>query len=183
MDTGVFDKDRYFDVYVEYAKGGTEDILVRISVSNRGPETASLHLLPTLWFRNTWTWNGREPKPCLYKLEGVPLTVVEANHHKLGKRRLYCEGKPELLFTENETNQGRLHGVANGSHFVKDGINDAIVHGIKTAVNPAQAGTKVAAHYPLTIGPRETITLRLRFTLTNQSVAAEALLTSDFDRI
>lgn len=183
INTGVFDEDRYFDVFVEYAKGSTEDILVRISVVNHGPETASLHLLPTLWFRNTWSWNGREPKPNLRKLEGVPLTAVEASHHELGKRCLYCEGTPELLFTENETNHGRLYGVANGSHYVKDGINEAIVHGVKEAVNPDQTGTKVAAHYPMTMGPGETTTVRLRFTLPSLPVAAETLLTSDFDRI
>ena len=90
INAGVFDEDRYFDVFVEYAKGGTEDILVLITVANRGPEAASLHLLPTLWFRNTWSWNGREPKPSLHELEGLPLTAIEGSHHELGKRRLYC---------------------------------------------------------------------------------------------
>jgi len=183
INTGVFDEDRYFDVFVEYAKGGVEDILVRISVTNRGPEAASLHLLPTLWFRNTWSWNGREPKPRLHRLEGTRLTAIEASHHKLGKRCLYCEGTPELLFTENETNHGRLDGAPNGSHYVKDGINDAVVHGVKEAVNPAQTGTKVAAHYPLTVLPGETTTVRLRFTLPNLPVAVDALLTSDFDTV
>src|SRR5262245_39305467 len=182
INTGVFDEDRYFDVFVEYAKGGVEDILVRITAVNRGPEAAALHLLPTLWFRNTWSWNGREPKPSLRKLEGT-FTSVVASHHELGERRLYCEGTPELLFTENETNYGRLYGVANGSHYVKDAINEAIVHGLRGAVNPAQTGTKVAAHYPLTVGPGETAAVRLRFTLPNLPVAPEALLTSDFDKV
>jgi hypothetical protein len=183
INTGVFDEDRYFDAFVEYAKGSVEDILVRISVANRGPEAAMLHLLPTLWFRNTWSWNSREPKPSLRKLGNAPLTAVEASHHQLGTRRLYCEGTPELLFTENESNQQRLYGVPNGSHYVKDGINDTIVHGVKGAVNPAKIGTKVAAHYPLTVGPGQTTEVRLRLTLPNLPVAADALLTSDFDQV
>ena len=182
-DTGVFDEDRYFDVFVEYAKGGVEDILVRITVANRGPEAATLHLLPTLWFRNTWSWNGRTPKPTLRKLEGSSPIAVEASHHELGQRRLYCEGTPELLFTENESNQQRLYGVANGSHYVKDGIHDTIVHGSKGTVNPAQTGTKVAAHYPLTVGAGAKTEVRLRFTLPNLPVAADSLLTGDFDQV
>jgi hypothetical protein len=182
INTGVFDENRYFDVYVEYAKGGVEDILVRITRANRGPKAAVLHLLPILWFRNTWSWNRQEPKLSLRKLEG-PFTSVVASHHELGERRPYCEGMPELLFTENETNYGRLYGVANGSHYVKDGINEAIVHGLKGTLNPAQTGTKVAAHYPLTVGPAETAAVRLRFTLPNLPVAPEAVLTSDFDKV
>jgi len=183
INTGVFDEDRYFDVFVEYAKGGAEDILVRITVVNRGHDSAQLHLLPTLWFRNTWSWNGKEPRPNLHKLEGSSPVAVEVNHPILGQRRLYCEGSPELLFTDNETNHLRLYGVANGSPYVKDGINNYIVQGVKEAINPAQAGTKVAAHYPLTIGPGETATLRMRFSDSSLSLPAEDLLTGDFDRI
>src|SRR3989454_6131651 len=183
INTGVFDEDRYFDVFVEYAKGGVEDILVRITVVNRGHDSAQLHLLPTLWFRNTWSWNGKEPRPNLHKLERSSPVAVDVNHPILGQRRLYCEGSPELLFTENETNHLRLYGVTNGSPYVKDGINDYIVQGVKEAVNPDQTGTKVAAHYPLTIGPGETATLRMRFSDSSLSLPAEDLLTGDFDRI
>jgi len=183
INTGSFDEDRYFDIFVEYAKGGVEDILIRITVANRGPDRAQLHLLPTLWFRNTWGWNGKETKPMLGKLDSSSLVAVHASHPILGQRRLYCEGSPELLFTENETNRIRLHGVANGSPYVKDGINDYIVHGVKEAVNPARTGTKVAAHYPLTIGPGEGSMVRLRFSDLSLSVPEEDLLTRDFDKI
>jgi hypothetical protein len=183
IHTGVFDQDRYFDVFVEYAKGSAEDLLVYISAVNRGPDPAQLHLLPTLWFRNTWRWNGREPKPNLRRLEDQPLATVELNHHALGTRRLYCQGSPELLFTENETDSRRLYGVANGSPYAKDAVNDYVVHGLKEAVNPAQTGTKMAAHYPLTISPGETATVRLRFTESTLLVPDEELLTSNFDMI
>jgi mannosylglycerate hydrolase MGH1-like protein len=183
IDTGVFDGDKYFDVFVEYAKGGVEDILVRINVVNHGPETAELYLLPTLWFRNTWSWNGREPKPSLRKLEGSSPVVVEGLHPILGQRRLYCEGSPELLFTENETNHTGLHGVPNSSPFVKDGINDYIVHGAKGAVNPAEVGTKVAAHYPLAIGAGQSVTVRLRLADCALSMSPADPLSVDFDRI
>ena len=182
IDTGVFDEDRYYDVFVEYAKGSVEDILVRITVANRGPEAATLHLLPTLWFRNTWSWNGRTPKPNLRSLRGSSPVAVEVSHHELGQRRLYCEGTPELLFTENETNQQRLYGVANGSHYVKDGINEYIVRGVTRAVNPAQTGTKVAVHYLLSVGAGAKSEVRLRLTQPDLPVAADALLTGDFDQ-
>ncbi len=185
LDTGVFDQNRYFDVFVEYAKASSEDILVRISAVNRGPEPAELHLLPTVWFRNTWSWgsgNGQETpngeeKPVLR--QGC-CQSIEIEHPQLGRRRLACEGMPELLFTENETNFQRLYGVENGSHYAKDGINDYIVHGAKDAVNPAQTGTKAAAHYVLTIAPGETATVRLRL---SESAAGEAALGADFDRV
>ncbi len=162
IDTGAFDENRYFDVFVEYAKADVEDLLIRINVVNRGPDEAELHLLPTLWFRNTWSWNGNADKPQLSK--GDSPSVVEAHHQTYGQRWLYCEGAPELLFTENETNVRRLYGGENGSHYFKDGINDYIVNGADDAVNPAQVGTKAAANYRLTIGAGETATVRLRFT-------------------
>jgi hypothetical protein len=183
FDTGVFDEDRYFDVFVEYAKVSVEDILVRINAINRGPETAHLHLLPTLWFRNTWSGNGREAKPILSKLKDSRMTAIAITHPVMGERRLYCEGSPELLFTENETNRRRLYGVENNSRFSKDGINDYIVHGVQEAVNPDQIGTKMAASYPVSIKPAESVTVRLRLTLPNVSVSEEALLENDFDRI
>ncbi len=162
IDTGVFDEDRYFDLFVEYAKANVEDMLIRINIINRGPEVAELHLLPTLWFRNTWSWNGNGDKPQLRK--GDSLSVVEAHHQTYGQLRLYCEGEPELLFTENEPNVRRLYDVENGSRYFKDGINDYIVNGMEDAVNPAQVGTKAAANYRLALGAGETATVRLRFT-------------------
>ena len=163
IDTGIFNEDRYFDVFVEYAKATPEDILVRIEVANRGPETAELHLLPTVWFRNTWSWENGGRKPNLKRAEGA-LTAIEINHPNYGNRYLYCEGMPPLLFTENETNQQRLYGVGNGSSFVKDGINEYIVNGNQQAVNPDQQGTKASAHYFLKIAAGETVTVKLRLT-------------------
>jgi hypothetical protein len=159
LDTGVFDADRYFDVFVEYGKASPEDLLVRITVVNRGPEAATLHVLPTLWFRNTWSRSGEAPRP------GLRLAapgVIAASHPDLGPRRLSCEGAPALLFTDNETNTQRLFGTPNPTPYVKDGINDYLVHGRREAVNPAQVGTKAAVHYQLTVGPGESRVLRLR---------------------
>jgi hypothetical protein len=163
LDTGVFEGNRYFDVFIEYAKNLPDDIPIQISIINRGPEEATLHLLPTLWFRNTWSWNHSNDKPSLKLLKTSSRTsVIEASHPTLGERWLYCEAPTELLFTENETNNQRLFGIGNASPFVKDGINDYIVDGRKEAVNPNQFGTKVSAHYSLKIGLGETKTVRLR---------------------
>jgi len=157
IDTGIFEDNRYFDVVVEYAKADVEDILVKITATNRGPEAASLNLLPTIWFRNTWSWNQNgTAKPTLRSTsEGV----IELNH---GERWLYCDGAPELLFTENDTNTQRLFNSSNGSRYVKDGINEYVVHGNQQVVNPEQTGTKAAANYKVTIPPGETATIRLR---------------------
>jgi Glycosyl hydrolase family 63 C-terminal domain len=177
VDTGIFDDDRYFDVFVEYAKADIEDILIKISATNHGPEPASLNLLPTIWFRNTWSWDhNQETRPVLRRLDQ---NVIELNHHEMGKRWLYCDDSPELLFTENDTNNQRLFNAANGSHFVKDGINDYIVYGNRQAVNPEQVGTKAAANYALSIAPGETATIRLR--LTNNALKQNAF--ADFDKI
>lgn len=184
LDTGVFNEDRYFDVLVEYAKANVEDLLIRISIVNRGPGVAELHLLPTLWFRNTWSWGYSEPRPSLRRVrEQEPPAIIEVDHHYYGRRWLYCEGFPELLFTENETNTQQLYGIENGSPYVKDGINDYLVHGVKEAVNPDQVGTKVAAHYPLTLGPGETVTLRLRFTGKAILSTGKECLGADFDQV
>jgi hypothetical protein len=165
LDTGVFDEDRYFDVFVEYAKGTPEDILIRIQVVNRGPGTAELHLLPTIWFRNTWAWGYDARRPHLSCGESSKdVKAIDLCHYHYGNRVLYCEGQPELLFTENETNNRRLYSVENPTPYVKDGINDYIVHGARDAVNPEPVGTKAAAHYVLSLGPGETATVRLRFT-------------------
>jgi hypothetical protein len=165
LDTGVFDQDRYFDVFVEYAKASAEDVLIQITVHNRGPEAATLELLPTLWFRNDWSWGDDTPRPMLRQLAQVENSaVVAVSHRELGERFLYAEGAPTLLFTENETNAERVFGTPNASPYVKDSIDDYIVRGRKDAVNPLKQGTKVSAHYPLTLGSGESRTVRLRLT-------------------
>jgi hypothetical protein len=167
LDTGVFDEDRYFDVFVEYAKADVEDILIKITVTNRGPEAANLRVLPTIWFRNTWSWGNLDRSPKLHQARPAPNPVIELNRSPVKQTRsvirwLHCEGSPELLFTENETNARRLFGIANRSPFVKDGINDHIVHGVKEAVNPDNVGSKAAAHYKLSLGSAETVVIRMR---------------------
>jgi hypothetical protein len=162
LDTGVFHGDRYFDVFVEYAKLTPEDLLIQISISNRGPEPASLHVLPTLWFRNTWAWWPGTPKPSVKQISGQKGVQAIAGSHALGERYLYCEGDVPLLFTENETNNKRIFGTDNASPYVKDGINDYVVQGNHNAVNPEKTGTKSAAHYQLKVGAGETATIRLR---------------------
>jgi hypothetical protein len=193
LDTGVFDENRYFDVFVEYAKAAAEDILIRIMAHNRGPEAAELHLLPTLWFRNTWSW-GRDPyRPNLQRASAnieaaCGARVIEAQHKAYGTRWLACEAHPEtaqgdapeLLFTENETNSKRLFGVENRTPYVKDSINDFVVRGARQAVNPAQTGTKAAALYRLRIAAGAGTALRLRFT--DQKPAA-AVLGKEFDDV
>ncbi len=172
LDTGVFDKDRYFDVFVEYAKESPDDILIKITVCNRGKEAAALHLLPTLWFRNTWSWEGGGLKPVLKSVKHSKCSVIHAHHtdplfqESLADCYLYCEGTVPLLFTENETNLARLFGTANRSPYVKDGINNYLVHGQKDAVNPDALGTKASPHYQLTVGPEATQVVRLRLTRT-----------------
>lgn len=165
IDTGVFDDNRYFDVFVEYAKETAEDIFVKITVWNRGPEQAVLHVLPTIWFRNTWSWHGNGAQPTLQQ---APLaakgSAIIASHADLGDRFLYCEDGAELLFTENETNNSRLFQAANRTPFVKDGINDYIVGGRTEAVNPEKRGTKAAAHYELSVAPGQSRTIHLRLT-------------------
>jgi hypothetical protein len=162
IDTGVFDDDRYFDVTVEYAKATPEDVLVRIAVANRGPEPAEVHLLPTLWYRNTWSWEAGATRPGLRAVVGH--ASIEADHAGLGRRWLHCEGDPALLFTENETNAARLWGGPNAGPYVKDGINDYVVEGRKDAVNPDGVGTKAAAHYRLTVPAGGSVIVRLRLT-------------------
>ncbi|HTF66745.1 MAG TPA: hypothetical protein VK638_29080, partial [Edaphobacter sp.] len=163
LDTGIFNGDRYFDVFVEYAKHTAEDILIQVTVCNRGPEPATLHVLPTLWFRNTWTWWTAPPKPSLKQIASKKGSqAVTASHDTLGERYLYCEGDVPLLFTENETNNERIFGVPNHSLYAKDGINNCVVNGKQEAVNPEHTGTKAAAHYQLNVGAGESATVRLR---------------------
>jgi hypothetical protein len=162
LDTRVFDDDRYWDAVVEYAKAGPEDILIRITATNRGPEAARLHILPTLWFRNTWTW-WPGPKPTLHRSPSTEgLGIIVASHAELGVRWLYVEGIAPLLFTENETNNERLFGTPNAGRFVKDGINRCVVEGAPDTVNPDQTGTKVAAHHQFLVGPGQCAVVRLR---------------------
>jgi len=164
IDTGVFDGDRYFDVLVEYAKAAPDDLLIRVTAVNRGPGEATLHLLPTLWYRNTWSWNPAGPERPVLR-QGVATAghvVIEGEHPSLGARWLYCEGAPELRFTENETNTERLWRAPNRARYVKDGIGRSVVAGERDAVNPAAVGTKAAAYHRWTLAPGESRTTRLR---------------------
>jgi hypothetical protein len=163
IDTGVFADNRYFDVEVEYAKSGPEDLLCRITVHNRGPLPAAIHLAPTLWFRNTWSWTPGEPRPTLNQVDGDH-PIIRARHELLGQLHLHGEPGGALLFCENETNAARLFGGQNATPFVKDGINDFIVANRADAVNPAQAGTKAAVHARFVIPPGESVVYRLRLT-------------------
>jgi Mannosylglycerate hydrolase MGH1-like glycoside hydrolase domain len=174
IDTGVFDADRYFDVVVEYAKGAPDDVLVRITATNRGPDRAELHLLPTLWYRNTWSWDTAGPeRPILRVGDDRRHAMIETEHPSLGARWLYCEGAPDLLFTENDTNAERVWGQPNSTPYVKDSINQYVIAGKRQAVNPEQRGTKAAAYYRLTLGPGQSVVTRLR--LTNTPLPAEPL--------
>jgi hypothetical protein len=172
LDTGLFADGRYFDIFVEYAKAGPDDILIRLSAVNRGPDTAVLHLLPTLWFRNTWSWGyengpmGDAPgRPRLYRDRAANgAAVVRADHPAAGSHYLYLEKAADLLFTENETNQARLFGVDNPSPYVKDAFHRYLIQGESGAINPDQSGTKCAAHFTANIPPGKSVTLRLRLT-------------------
>jgi hypothetical protein len=179
LDTGVFDDDRYFDVFVEYAKAAPEDILIQITVANRGAAPATLHVLPTLWFRNIWSWGGTAPRPVLREAARANASGIAASHPELGTRFFSCEGSPALLFTENETNTERLFGSPNRTPYVKDAIDNCIVHGREDAVNPAKTGTKASAHYVLTVPAGETRTVRLRLS----EAAPAAPFGSAFDNV
>jgi len=163
-DTEALSGNRFFDIRVEYAKAEPHDILIRLTATNCGPNSANLHLLPTIWFRNTWCWGRNNSKPSLQETAGSdsPLSAMDAAHPELGQYRFFCEGAERLLFTENESNLGRLWGVPNHTPFVKDSINDAVVQGKADVVNPNRVGTKAAAHYRHTIPPGESVSIRLR---------------------
>ena len=172
MDTGIFAENRSFDVTMEYAKVNPLDILIRVSATNRGPEAATLHLLPTLWFRNTWAWGTDSRRPVLSAVEPTGkanVRLVHVQHHELGDSWLACEGTPELLFTENESNAQRLWSTENRTPFVKDGIHETIVDGARDKVNPQGTGTKAAAHYSLIVEPGATQTILLRLSPSRQS--------------
>lgn len=173
IDTGIFHEDRYFDIFVEYAKNTPDDILIKITAINRGPEAKPLHLLPTLWFRNSWSWGyADQVKPSLKVSQAHDqFSVIEATHEDLGQRWLYCEAPDQLLFTENETNRERFSWGPNSTPYVKDGINNYVVAGAQGCVNPEQTGTKAAAHYHGTIDAGATVVVRLRLADQNNLTA------------
>jgi hypothetical protein len=171
VDTGIFDQGRYFDVVVEYAKLNAEDLLVRISLTNRGPEATPIHVLPTLWFRNTWSWGRDDRRPSIARGASLynqnrHISALLTQHWELGEYILYCRDADELLFTENETNSERLYGVTSQAPFFKDAFHEYLVNGRREAVNPAATGTKAAASYRRTVNARETITFDLRLAST-----------------
>ena len=181
VDTGIFGHGRYFDVIVEYAKADVEDLLIRIHVSNRGPEQAQIHVLPTLWFRNTWSWGHDNRRPSIAsrtngRQRQSQLSTLIAKHWHLGEYALYFSGADDLLFTENESNSERLFGVPSPTPYVKDAFHEYLVKNRRAAVNPAGVGTKAAAHYTLAVNSGETITIDLRLA----SVRDGHLLASPF---
>ena len=185
----MFDDSRYFDVFVEYAKDSAEDLLIQITVHNRGPERADIHVLPTLWFRNQWSWQSGVAKPTI-ELEvqrAGGASIARAVDAQLGERFLCCENDAPLLFTENETNTQRIFGVASRTPYVKDGINNRVVNDAADAVNPEKQGTKVAAHYQLTIEPGQSQVVRLRLSDVKPVVDAngrkDVLFGTRFDEI
>jgi hypothetical protein len=184
MDTGIFAENRYFDVFVEYAKASVEEMLIRVTAFNRGPQPADLFLLPTIWFRNVWSWGRRPARPKLWREKDIADGVVVGLEEQLyGSRWLLAEGRPELIFTENETNFARLFGVANRTPYVKDAFHEYLVHGNKTAVNPAGTGTKAAALTRHTIAPGASAAVRLRFTNVDPATSAAPRFGEDFDAV
>ncbi|MDQ2795512.1 MAG: glucosidase, partial [Bacteroidota bacterium] len=159
MDTAIFHEERYFDVFVEFAKAAAEDVLIQLTIVNRGPDAASLHVLPQLWFRNTWAWGTNDYRPCLM---ATPAGHLQADHQDLGAFTLYCDEHPDLLFCDNATNNQRLYNAPSDEEFFKDGINDYLVRGHAGAINPNRTGTKAAAHYELAVPAGATRVLRLR---------------------
>lgn len=183
-DTGIFDEDRYFDVEIEYSKADVEDILIRITATNRGPDPATLHLLPTVWFRNTWTWGRNHwEKPRLHAIPNGSCGIIELHHHYYPQRRLYCDGSPMLLFTENNTNNRRLYNAPNSTPYVKDSINEYLVRGNGGAVNPNHEGTKASAHYRIRMEPGETRTIKLRLTERDYGVERVRAFGQEFDQV
>jgi hypothetical protein len=184
VDTGIFDDDEYFDVFVEYAKDDVEDILIKITVVNRGDKVARINVLPTVWMRNDWVWDGSLPT-CVMQVAGHGVIDIECG--TFGSRSIYFDGSSEMLFTENETNTQRLYGAENRSPYVKDGINDYIVEGKISAVNPGMTGTKAAANYEAVVPGGGEAVFRVRLTdrqFTDESgKKVAALAFADFDSI
>jgi len=186
MDTGIFNESRYFDVFVEYAKASPEDVLIKITAFNRGPKAMPLHIIPTLWFRNTWSWTTGGVKPVLRQLdEHGGAGVIEAVHDDLGAHYLYCKDARDLLFTENETNTVRLFGMPNRTPYVKDGFNNYFVHGSDNAVNPKKTGTKACASFNLKVEPGKsrTVCLRLNNTAPGNLKKGESPFGRNFDEV
>jgi hypothetical protein len=175
IDTGLFDDDRYFDVFVEYAKAEPEDILMLVTIHNRGPESAIIHILPQLWFRNTWSWKKNSTRPILQRSNAGG---VMAKHATLGDYHFYCEGNPRFLFTENETNPRRLFGQPDAQGYFKDAFHEFVIGRNECAVNPSHSGTKTAAHHELEIAAHGSATVRVR--LANHSINEPFF---DFDQI
>jgi hypothetical protein len=173
FDTGMLTGNRYFDVFVEYAKAGPSDILMLVTAHNRGPERAPLHLLPQLWFRNTWSWNGDARRP---SLTAAGVNTALATHHRLGHYRLYCDGAPELLFCENETHEPKLFQANGKSGPFKDGFHDYLIHGREDSISAQRTGTKAGAHYPLVVPAHSSVAIRLRL-----SAEENAAPFGDFD--
>jgi hypothetical protein len=183
LDTGIFDDDRYFDVFVEYAKADVDDVLVRITAVNRGPGPAPLHVLPTFWFRNTWAWDvSSEPKPKLRAYQ-PGRAAFAALHPQLGGYQVAFEGDVPLLFTENETNSQRLFGQASAAPYFKDAFHDYVVGQRRDAVSPALEGTKAAAHYRSQVAPGEALTIRLRLAPGSPGTALPDVSPGAFDRV
>ena len=181
-DTNAFADNRFFEIEIAYAKADTHDILIRASAKNWGPESAPLHLLPTIWFRNTWSWGRHPAKPNLRKTsERSHVGVITASHPALGDYDLFCDSMDDLFFTENESNAERLWGISNPAPIAKDSINDRIVQGKIDIANPEQTGTKASAHYKFNVPPGETVAIRLRLVQTGKKTMAEAF--GDFDPI
>ncbi len=166
LDTHIFEEDKYYDIFIEYAKNTPDDILIKITICNRSQENKILHLLPTLWFRNTWSWFKDAAKPQIKvgknNQSSLLHTIIETHHPELGNYYFYCQEKPELLFTDNETNYQRIFGYDDGNKYVKDGINNHVVNPEKDVVNPEKIGTNFSPHYILNIGARETKVIKLR---------------------
>jgi hypothetical protein len=182
IDTGIFNNDRYFDVFVEFAKESPENILIKIYIFNRGPETADLHVLPTLWFRNTWSWRPNRQKPLIRRMAGPRgVQILSASHNELGTRWLHIEGDIPLLFTENETNNARIFGTANAAPYVKDAINEYVINGRAEAVNPECFGTKASSYHRVSIDPGKSAILRVRLSPADPQTMPEPF--QGFDQI
>jgi hypothetical protein len=180
LDTGIFQENRYFDIFVEYAKQSPDDVLMLITVHNRGPDAAGLHVLPQLWFRNTWTWTGQAERPQIARVND---DRVRATHATLGSYACVVDNQPRWLFCENETNPRRSYGQADARGYFKDALHDYVVHGQTDAVNPAAVGTKAAAHIRLTVDPGASRQVRLRLTADGSNAAEASIESAEFDRI